>query len=142
VRRLFLYRGCERSNLPGLMNIEMQLRKTCNHPFLISGAEKKEVGDTQDPGERFEHLIRCRFVQLPRFPRVAVVLPAMTIARACMQPMARSSAVCAAMLCWLQRQARAPGQAAPQAPFGGPSGAHFLADGASTDVRACMWVGG
>ena len=41
--RLFLYRGCDKSNLPGLINIEMQLRKTCNHPFLINGVEQKDI---------------------------------------------------------------------------------------------------
>jgi len=41
--RLFLYRGCDKSNLPGLSNIEMQLRKCCNHPYLINGVEEKDV---------------------------------------------------------------------------------------------------
>lgn len=40
--RHFLYRGCEKKNLPSLINIEMQLRKVCNHPFLVSGVEDKE----------------------------------------------------------------------------------------------------
>jgi len=43
--RLFLYRGCDKSNLPGLSNIEMQLRKCCNHPYLINGVEDKDVED-------------------------------------------------------------------------------------------------
>ena len=57
--RLFLYRGCDRSNTPGLLNVEMQLRKTCNHPFLINGVEQKEYANAT-PEQRVEKLIRCR----------------------------------------------------------------------------------
>ncbi len=32
-----------RGNLPKLMNIQMELRKCCNHPFLISGVEFMEM---------------------------------------------------------------------------------------------------
>jgi SNF2 family DNA or RNA helicase len=37
----FLYRGCKGSNTPKLLNVVMQLRKVCNHPFLIKGAQDK-----------------------------------------------------------------------------------------------------
>ena len=33
------------SNVPNLMNTMMELRKCCNHPFLINGAEEKIVGE-------------------------------------------------------------------------------------------------
>ena len=33
--RSFLYKGCKSGDLPSLMHIETQLRKVCNHPFLI-----------------------------------------------------------------------------------------------------------
>ena len=33
--RSFLYKGCKKSTVPSLMHIETQLRKVCNHPFLI-----------------------------------------------------------------------------------------------------------
>ncbi len=33
--REFLNKGCQGSNVPNLLNIVMQLRKVCNHPFLI-----------------------------------------------------------------------------------------------------------
>src|SRR4051812_9869500 len=29
--------------MPKLLNIEMELRKCCNHPWLVSGAEEKEI---------------------------------------------------------------------------------------------------
>ena len=57
--RLFLYRGCERTNLPGLLNLEMQLRKVCNHPFLITGVEQKEVAGLSAE-ERVDKMVRCR----------------------------------------------------------------------------------
>ncbi len=57
--RLFLYKGCSQSNVPGLLNIEMQLRKTCNHPFLITGVEDKETAGLSAE-ERVESLVRCR----------------------------------------------------------------------------------
>ena len=37
----FLYRGAGKS-LPKLMNIQMELRKCCNHPHLIDGVEERE----------------------------------------------------------------------------------------------------
>jgi hypothetical protein len=29
--------------MPKLMNIQMELRKCCNHPFLINGVEQNEM---------------------------------------------------------------------------------------------------
>ena len=39
--REFLYHGCH-GNVPALLNVDMQLRKCCNHPFLIDGVEDRE----------------------------------------------------------------------------------------------------
>ncbi|VDK39305.1 unnamed protein product [Taenia asiatica] len=36
----FLCKGTTGSNMPNLMNVMMELRKCCNHPFLIKGAEE------------------------------------------------------------------------------------------------------
>ncbi|MES1918322.1 hypothetical protein MHBO_000304 [Bonamia ostreae] len=41
--------------LPKLVNIEMQLRKCCNHPFLIEGVEEKETAGAN----RSEYFRRC-----------------------------------------------------------------------------------
>ena len=43
--RSFLYKGCKRADIPSLMHVETQLRKVCNHPFLVkvrirSGVER------------------------------------------------------------------------------------------------------
>lgn len=46
--RSYLYMGVS-GGLPSLINIQMQLRKCCNHPFLIKGVEDREVeGLTQE----------------------------------------------------------------------------------------------
>lgn len=41
---LISVQGTSASNVPRLVNIEMELRKCCNHPWLIVGAEDREVG--------------------------------------------------------------------------------------------------
>lgn len=38
----FLSMGASRTNAPKLMNIQMELRKCCNHPFLLEGVEQRE----------------------------------------------------------------------------------------------------
>ena len=38
----FLNMGSTRSNAPKLMNIQMELRKVCNHPCLLEGVEHRE----------------------------------------------------------------------------------------------------
>ncbi len=43
--RSFLNRGCVGHNVPHLLNVAIQLRKVCNHPYLLRGVEDKEVGD-------------------------------------------------------------------------------------------------
>ena len=40
--RQWLNRGVKGGNVPKLLNVVMQLRKVCSHPFLIEGAEEKE----------------------------------------------------------------------------------------------------
>jgi len=39
----FLSIGSTRQTAPKLMNIQMELRKVCNHPFLIDGVEHRET---------------------------------------------------------------------------------------------------
>jgi len=41
----FLFKGSKPSNAPSLMNVMMELRKACNHPFLIKGAEERILAD-------------------------------------------------------------------------------------------------
>lgn len=41
----FLFKGAKASNQPSLMNIMMELRKCCNHPYLIKGVEERIVSE-------------------------------------------------------------------------------------------------
>jgi hypothetical protein len=45
--RSFLYKGCKGS-MPSLLNIQAELRKCCNHPFLIRGVIEKETKNLHD----------------------------------------------------------------------------------------------
>ncbi|KAA3674558.1 chromodomain-helicase-DNA-binding protein 7, partial [Paragonimus westermani] len=50
----FLCKGSTYANAPNLMNVMMELRKCCNHPFLIKGAEEAildEMRAHQNPDE-------------------------------------------------------------------------------------------
>jgi len=44
----FLFKGAKPSNAPSLMNVVMELRKCCNHPFLIRGAEDRIIEDAAE----------------------------------------------------------------------------------------------
>jgi len=44
-----LIRGGKANNLPSLMNVMMQLRKCCNHPYLLQGVEESELQGITDP---------------------------------------------------------------------------------------------
>lgn len=39
----FLKKGNKSSNMPSLLNVMMELRKCCNHPYLIKGVEQNET---------------------------------------------------------------------------------------------------
>jgi superfamily II DNA or RNA helicase len=41
--RTFLSKGCTGGNVPNLLNIMMQLRKLCCHPYLIEGVEDRDM---------------------------------------------------------------------------------------------------
>ncbi|XP_069735241.1 chromodomain-helicase-DNA-binding protein 8 isoform X2 [Phaenicophaeus curvirostris] len=41
----FLSKGAGHTNMPNLLNTMMELRKCCNHPYLINGAEEKIVAE-------------------------------------------------------------------------------------------------
>jgi superfamily II DNA or RNA helicase len=53
----FLKKGAKASNAPSLLNIVMELRKCCNHPFLIKGAEDSITNGSQDATEIFEAMV-------------------------------------------------------------------------------------
>jgi SNF2 family DNA or RNA helicase len=41
----FLFRGAKSRNYPSLMNVMMELRKCCNHPYLVRGVEERILSD-------------------------------------------------------------------------------------------------
>ncbi|XP_031756020.1 chromodomain-helicase-DNA-binding protein 9 isoform X4 [Xenopus tropicalis] len=44
----FLSKGAGQANVPNLVNTMMELRKCCNHPYLIKGAEEKILGEFRE----------------------------------------------------------------------------------------------
>lgn len=40
----FLAKGPKGQNVSGMMNLLLQLRKCCNHPFLVKGVEQQVLG--------------------------------------------------------------------------------------------------
>ncbi|KAG9341958.1 hypothetical protein JZ751_018275 [Albula glossodonta] len=44
----FLAKGAGQANVPNLVNTMMELRKCCNHPYLIKGAEEKILEDFRE----------------------------------------------------------------------------------------------
>jgi len=55
--------GCHKSNQPRLTMVEMQLRKCCNHPYLIAGVEDKETAECKTPDEQMDALVRKHATQ-------------------------------------------------------------------------------
>jgi chromodomain-helicase-DNA-binding protein 7 len=55
----FLYKGLKASNQPSLMNVMMELRKCCNHPYLVKGVEERVLGELS-PEEKADEGILLR----------------------------------------------------------------------------------
>lgn len=55
--REFLNKGVSSKNAPNLLNVVMQLRKVCNHPFLIKGVEDRETIGKETNAEYFNALV-------------------------------------------------------------------------------------
>lgn len=41
----YLFKGLKSSNQPSLMNVMMELRKCCNHPYLVRGVEERVLAE-------------------------------------------------------------------------------------------------
>ena len=57
--REFLKRGVANMSVANLNFIEMELRKCCNHPFLLRGVEERETGHMHRVEQRRQHMIDC-----------------------------------------------------------------------------------
>ena len=55
--RGFLTRGTSSAPVASLVNIEMELRKCCNHPFLLRGAELRETAATHTRKDKADVMI-------------------------------------------------------------------------------------
>ncbi|XP_069094372.1 chromodomain-helicase-DNA-binding protein 8 isoform X2 [Pleurodeles waltl] len=51
----FLSKGANHANTPNLLNTMMELRKCCNHPYLITGAEEKILAEFRDSCHAIPH---------------------------------------------------------------------------------------
>ena len=54
----FLSKGTKGANMPNLINIMMELRKCCNHAYLIKGAEEQLTADLTTQEELYKTLIQ------------------------------------------------------------------------------------
>ncbi|KAK2964236.1 putative Chromodomain-helicase-DNA-binding protein [Blattamonas nauphoetae] len=72
----FLSQGVSKPrNVPNLLNVMMELRKCCNHPFLIKGVEENVMRETnaETPEQQSQNLVACsgKFVLLDKLlPRL------------------------------------------------------------------------
>lgn len=55
----FLYRGGKPSNAPNLMNIMMELRKCCNHPYLNNGVEAAVSEGLVTDQQKHDMMVKC-----------------------------------------------------------------------------------
>eukprot|EP01138_Halocafeteria_seosinensis_P003330 gb/GECG01003406.1/.p1 GENE.gb/GECG01003406.1/~~gb/GECG01003406.1/.p1 ORF type:complete len:1786 (+),score=287.15 gb/GECG01003406.1/:1-5358(+) len=62
--RSFLSRGAEKIPMANLSNIEMELRKCCNHPYLIDGVEQREAEELLHQGLSAAELASQRLSRL------------------------------------------------------------------------------
>jgi SNF2 family DNA or RNA helicase len=72
--RAFLMRGAAHTAVANLINIEMELRKCCNHPFLLRGAEARETMTTFTREDRVDVMVSAsgKMVLLDKLlPRLA-----------------------------------------------------------------------
>ena len=57
-----LFKGTKPSNQPSLMNVMMELRKCCNHPYLVRGVEDKIVSEIPEE-TRTSRLISDKMIE-------------------------------------------------------------------------------
>jgi chromodomain-helicase-DNA-binding protein 7 len=55
----FLNKGTKGNNVPSLLNIMMELRKCCNHPYLIKGVEDDITSTFRSKEDLLKSLIHC-----------------------------------------------------------------------------------
>lgn len=59
----YLYRGLKAGNQPSLMNVMMELRKCCNHPYLVKGVEERVVNELSESDRHNESVLNAKLVE-------------------------------------------------------------------------------
>jgi chromodomain-helicase-DNA-binding protein 7 len=59
----FLFKGLKASNQPSLMNIMMELRKCCNHPYLVKGVEDRVLSELSDEEKLDDNVIFRKLIE-------------------------------------------------------------------------------
>lgn len=59
----FLFKGLKSSNQPSLMNIMMELRKCCNHPYLVKGVEERVISEVTIEDRMKEDFLQQKLIE-------------------------------------------------------------------------------
>ena len=59
----YLYKGLKASNQPSLMNVMMELRKCCNHPYLVRGVEERVVAEITAEEKQVEAILMKKLIE-------------------------------------------------------------------------------
>lgn len=59
----YLYKGLKASNQPSLMNVMMELRKCCNHPYLVKGVEERVMAELTEEEKEDEGIVMKKLVE-------------------------------------------------------------------------------
>jgi SNF2 family DNA or RNA helicase len=59
----YLFKGLKASNQPSLMNVMMELRKCCNHPYLVRGVEDRVLADIPTDEKIDDELIMKKMIE-------------------------------------------------------------------------------
>lgn len=60
---LYLFRGLKASNQPSLMNVMMELRKCCNHPYLVRGVEERILSELTPEEKADENILHKKLIE-------------------------------------------------------------------------------
>lgn len=59
----YLFKGLKASNQPSLMNVMMELRKCCNHPYLVRGVEERVLSEITPEEKDNENILNQKLVE-------------------------------------------------------------------------------
>eukprot|EP00981_Chlorochromonas_danica_P002918 scaffold598_cov183-Ochromonas_danica.AAC.8 len=60
---LYLFRGLKASNQPSLMNVMMELRKCCNHPYLVRGVEERILSELTPEEKADDNILHKKLIE-------------------------------------------------------------------------------